>query len=283
MITAMGSRRRIRIGVVAGMVAISLLTASCGDDTATTTEPGDSSTTAAPTSTETSTTTAPSTASTSSTSTSSTTTTAPPPSTTADDGLPGTAFDRAPGEGRVLAVIGVEFDDVLNVRAAPGVDQAIVAELDPLAADFEATGRARMLTSSIWWEVITAEGVTGWVSSSFTAQIGPTGDLTSQVVAAVGAIPEAETMIDLALVVVDALADEPDFPMSVVLTVEPSVGDLGEVTYDMVGLGDDAVRGLRVHVFGQPVDGDGFSLKSVEATDMCDPTRGPSEPGGLCA
>jgi hypothetical protein len=181
-------------------------------------------------------------------------------------------------------VIGVQFDDVLNVRRAPGIDHPVVAELAPLAADFVASGRGRMLTSSIWWEVTTVDGIVGWVSASFTAQVGPTKDVTASVVAELGGIPEAETMTALGLLVADALRYDPDVSSEVVLTVEPSGGDLGEVTYDLVGLGDDATRALRLHVFGQPLDsGKGFSLMSVESTEMCHSVRGPSEPAGLCA
>ena len=124
----------------------------------------------------------------------------------------------------------------------------------------------------------------GWVSSRFTAQIGPTGDLTSQAVAAHGSIPVAETMADLGVLTAEALRTDPDIPSSIVMTVPPTVGDLGEVTYDLVGLGDDAVAGLRLHVFGQPSEsGEGFSLKSVEDTDLCQANRSPSTPGGVCA
>jgi hypothetical protein len=42
------------------------------------------------------------------------------------------------------------------------------------------------------------------------------------------------------------------------------------VTYDVVGLGDDAVFGFRLHIFGEPTEnGEAFSLKSVEATSLC--------------
>ena len=54
------------------------------------------------------------------------------------------------------------------------------------------------------------------------------------------------------------------------VTVAPSVGDLGEVTYDVIGLGDDSVRGYRLHVFGEGLGaGGGFYLKSVEARVLC--------------
>ena len=71
--------------------------------------------------------------------------------------------------------------------------------------------------------------------------------------------------------------DLADPPSDIVIVVAPTVGDLGTVTYDVVGLGDDSVRGLRLLVFGEPVS-DGFSLKSVERTLLCG--RGLFE--GLC-
>jgi hypothetical protein len=59
-----------------------------------------------------------------------------------------------------------------------------------------------------------------------------------------------------------------DPPSEIVLVVAPTVGDLGEVTYDVIGLGDDAVRGLRVHVFGTPIT-EAFTLRTVEETTLC--------------
>ena len=48
----------------------------------------------------------------------------------------------------------------------------------------------------------------------------------------------------------------------------------------VVGLLDDAQLGWRLHIFGQPTaGGEGFSLKSVEATAFCG--RGVTE-DGLC-
>ena len=49
-----------------------------------------------------------------------------------------------------------------------------------MAEDFVATGRARALTQSVWWEVTTADGAYGWVSARFTARRGPTFDVTSE-------------------------------------------------------------------------------------------------------
>jgi hypothetical protein len=179
-----------------------------------------------------------------------------------------------PKAGDVLSVVGVAYDDHLNVRAAPGTDQPVVARLDPLAQDLVATGAVRKLAASIWYEV-EVERVTGWVGSYFVAYGGTVDDLTAQVVSRLGRRPVAETMLELGRIVAEALAS--DEPRSrVVVTVPLSVGDLGEVTYDVIGLGDDSVRGYRLHVFGQPVnETDGFSLKSVEATYFCGRGVGP--------
>lgn len=260
------------IRAVAAVAALTLLAGgACGDD-----DDGDT-TAGGATTTEADTTTSEPEATTSST-------TAPPPtSPAADDDLPGEPFELTPAPGRTLAVVGVRHDDVLNVRRLPGTDSDIVATLEPLAADFVATGRGRTLSRSIWWEVTTSGGVVGWVGSSFTATIGPTGDATSAVVEELGEIPQAETMTALGTLVAETLRSDPDVPSEIVLTVAPTVGDLGEVTYDLVGLGDDAVYGLRIHVFGQPAeDGEGFSLKSAEVTDLCVSVRGSGAPGELC-
>ena len=118
--------------------------------------------------------------------------------------------------------------------------------------------------------------------------MGPTFDHTSEVVDLIGSIPTAETMLDLGLIVANsvnfAAHNYPDVPRKIVLVVPPSVGDLGEVTYDAVGLADDTTVARRLHVFGQPLDsGEGFSLMSVEGTEMCDPVRGVSQPGEPCS
>lgn len=208
-----------------------------------------------------------------------TTTTIRPMTTTIQTttSLPGEPIDIGPGAGDVLAVIGVAHDDVLNVRVAPGTDQPIVADLDPLANDVIALGNARSLPESIWFEV-EAGGVTGWAGSSFLGYLGQATDETAAIIDLLGETPKAETMLDLGMIVAQALAS--DEPVSrIVMSVAPSVGDLGEVTYDVVGIGDDAVRGFRLHVFGTPDEGgEGFVLRSVEQTLLCG--RGLS--GGLC-
>ena len=194
------------------------------------------------------------------------TTTQAETTTTGAGGLPGEPIDFGPAAGDVLAVIGVAHDDMLNLRSAPGADQEILAGIPPLHADLAALGRTRELPRSFWIEV-DYQGTTGWVNLSFVGYPGDTFDATSAIVDELGDIPSAPTMVELGESVAGVLGSE-DPPSELVVTVAPRDGDPGEVTIDVIGLGDDAVRGLRTHVFGSPDDG-GFVLDTVEVTSLC--------------
>lgn len=252
--------------VVPFVLALALVAAACGSD-----DSGDTTTTTISTTTSSSTTSS-TTSTTSSTTTSSTTTS----STTTT--LPGDPFDIVPAAGTALAVVGVEHDDVLNVRSGPGTEFDIIETLDPTSTEAISLGEGRLLPSSIWWKV-DANGISGWANASFLAMIGVTEDATSAIVDSFGSIPTGETMLELGELVAGEAASE-DPPSSIVVSVSPSVGDLGEITMDVIGLGDDSVRGVRLHIFGQESeDGAGFTLKSVESTALCG--RGVTDEG-LC-
>jgi hypothetical protein len=242
--------RRIQLFMVMSVLAV----ACAGEG-----ESGTTTTTSA-TSTSTTTTTV---ASTTTTSPATTTTTAPATTTTATGELPGDPIDFGPAAGDTLAVIGVAHDDVLNLRAAPGADQPIVAEIPNTYDSLTAAGETRELPGSFWIGV-NYEGTPGWVNLRYIGYLGDTTDETS---ALIGPVPGAETMLDLGFLVADFLASE-EPPSDIVLVEAPTVGDLGEVTYDVIGLGDDAVRGLRVHVFGTPIT-EAFTLRTVEVTVIC--------------
>ncbi|MDX1468963.1 MAG: SH3 domain-containing protein [Acidimicrobiia bacterium] len=201
-----------------------------------------------------------------------TTTTAAPTTTT----IPGEPIDIGPREGDILMVVGVAHDDLLNLRALPGPDQEILGRIPPTYEDLKALGETRSLPNALWVKV-SYQGMTGWVHMSFVGYMGPTDDLTHQVVADLGGYPTATDMTALGAIVANTFASEEPASL-VVIVVEESVGDLGEVTYDVVGIGDDAVLGFRIHVFGEPGTG-GLSLVSAEVTTVCG--RGIS-PDGLC-
>jgi hypothetical protein len=199
-----------------------------------------------------------------------------PPASPGDGDLAGEPIEFFFSDGDTLGVVGVAADDVLNVRSAPGVQAGVVATLDPLA-DVVATGSARQLSRSIWAEV-DADGATGWANVAYLAYLGTTKDVTAEVLDQLGGSVSAETMEQLGRAVAETRAStEP--PSTITVVDGPVVGDLGEITVDVVGLGDDAVLGARLHVFGQPAEGgEGFDLRNVEQTDLC--MRGVSD--GLC-
>ncbi len=205
-----------------------------------------------------------------------------PPTTTTIPGegadLAGEPFDGPrPDAGDRVIVVGVAADDGLNVRAGPGTDEPVLFQLAPLGVA-TATGSARLLPESIWYEVDGPEGV-GWVSAAFVAEPGRTDDATAGIVDTLGATPTAETLLDLARTVAGtAAADEP--PSDVSIVAGPDVGDLGEVTVDVTNLPDDALYGVRLHVFATEIpSGEGFELRTVERTLLC--RRGVTD-DGLC-
>lgn len=262
--------RRLAIGVL--VVALAVAGCGDGDDEAATTTSAAASSTVAPTSTTTTTVVPSSTTTTPDT----TTTTTEAPSTTTT--LAGEPIELFAQPGQVWSVIGVDREDVLNVRAGPGTGAEIVATLAPTADGVVTTGRARLLPSSIWYEV-EVDGTVGWVNIGFLGLPGVVDDLTSVVVDSLGGLPSAETLVDLAVTVAGVFAsDEP--PSEIVITVAPTIGDLGEITVDVIGLGDDAQIGWRLQLFAvEDESGESFTLMSVEATALCG--RGVTD-DGLC-
>lgn len=181
--------------------------------------------------------------------------------------LPGEPFDIGfPRAGDILGVVGVTFDEVLNLRALPGAREETLAALDPTADDLKATGRSRLVDELIWTEV-TVESVTGWVNQSLVAYIGSTADITSQATAMFGDTPAA--VEELGLVIAESMASE-DPPSTITMTVAPTAGKPAEVTYDVLGLGDDSLLGYRLVISAERDPGqDRVVLKSVERTILC--------------
>ncbi len=217
--------------------------------------------------------------------------------------LPGEPYEFGPPDGAALAVVGVSHDSVLNVRDAPagelvarldnvmnvGSEPVVYvreADSDGLIATLDlnrgviATGNTRKLPTTIWHEIRMADAV-GWASSAYLSPLGATSDATAEIVAVLGEAPAAPTLAELARVVAEAVASD-DPPSRIVVSGAPVIGDLAEITVDVLGLPDDAVRGFRLQVFAQQdSDSGSFVLKSVESTTICDSHRGVSEEG-LC-
>jgi galactitol-specific phosphotransferase system IIB component len=255
-------RNDLRSRFSPAVLAVSMLIlGACGDDaassTTTTTVIEDTTSSLATTTTTMETTTS---------TTAATTTSAPATTTTSSSELPGEPIDFGPAAGDTLAVIGVAHDDVLNLRVAPGADQDIVEGIPPTYDALTAVGQTRQLPGS-FWIAVDYQGTEGWVNLRYVGYLGDTTDATQTVIGDLGEVPGAETMLELGFIVAESFASEE--PVSeIVLVVAPTVGDLGEITYDVIGLGDDAMRGVRVHVFGEPIV-EAFTLDTVEVTTLC--------------
>jgi hypothetical protein len=218
------------------------------------------------------------------TTTAETTTTEPTePTDPAVGELPGERIEIFPNEGADLAVVAVEADDTLNVRSGPSVDFDVVAELDPLATGIVATGHNRSLDDGAIWAEVRVDGVTGWANTAFLSQLGGTDDITASLYPSPADRPRAETMVELGQTVAEDVAG-PDLdggpPITITVVDGPSVGDLGEITVDVTGFGDDAVLGNRLVVFAEPdPGGESFTVRTVESTTLC--RRGVTD-DGLC-
>lgn len=186
------------------------------------------------------------------------------PEATAEETGPAAAD---PGQGGPpalgdLAVVGVERDDVLNVRSGPGAGNAVVVELAPTASGFTATGRTRDLSGGRWTQIETG-GTTGWVNARYLALVGQTEDATGMFADPV----RARTPARLAATMVDRLYPDPPRPR-VVVVEGPRRGDLTELVVDVVGIGDDTATGWRWRVFAESA-GAGYRMRTIEETVLC--------------
>ena len=256
-----------------------------------------------PTTTTTITTTTPTTTTTTQTAETTTTT------TTTTTTLPGEPSDFGPPADEVLAVVGVAYDESLNLRRAPSGD--IVAVLDPhmgaasgswldirdpasgeitaeesLEEGVIATGNTRSLAAALWFEVRVGDLV-GWVRGAHLAPLGSYRDVTSVVVDSMGEIPTTETMSALGLAVAAVFASSGEVQPQVTFAAASEVFEaIGETTVDVLGLPDDSVRGYRIHIAASAAQEHGygsrpFTLRHVGITPICHPHRGVS-PSGLC-
>ena len=192
--------------------------------------------------------------------------------------LPGDPVALGPRDGDVLAVVGIAHDDVLGLRAAPGEDEEVLTTIQSTEAGMIAQGRTRSVPGALW-VLVDRGGTLGWVNLRDIAYIGDTYDATADRLLTLGERPSAPTMTELGRIVTESMrSPEAERIPRIVIVVDETVGDLGEVTFDLIGLADDSLRGYRVHVFGEPVP-DGFVLRNVEVTNLC--ARGVGE-GRLC-
>jgi hypothetical protein len=188
--------------------------------------------------------------------------------------------------GEIIATLGLlnPYVGLLEVREAPSGE--ILATPDSWAGAIVATGRTRTLPTTTWHELRVA-GLTGWSSAAYLAQLGATDDMTAHIIEALGETPWADTLLDLGFIVADTVTSE-EPPSRIVVSVEPFVFEaIGEMTVDVLNIGDDSVFGFRLDIFADAgedwmSDNPGpFTLRAVARTVLCYTSRGLTE-DGLC-
>ena len=225
--------------------------------------------------------------------------------------LPGEPYEFGPSAGAGLAVVGIAHDSALNVRDVPNgeiiarLDSVMDAVRDPavyvrepnsddiiatvdLRRGIVATGNTRKLPTTIWHELRVGDLV-GWASGTYLAPLGADRDATAEVVEALGGTPTADTLSDIGLLVSGVFASTGEVQSRTTISSRPGVFEaLGDVTLDVLGLPDDAVRGYRVNITADAGaedltqdDAGPFTLRSVTVTPICDSHRGVTEEG-LC-
>jgi len=109
--------------------------------------------------------------------------------------------------GEVVATLGLlnPYVGLLEVREAPSGE--ILASPDSWVDAIVATGRSRTLPTTTWHELRVA-GLTGWSSAAYLAQPGATDDLTAHIIEILGERLEADTMLDLGLMVAETMASD---------------------------------------------------------------------------
>ncbi|NNF55573.1 MAG: SH3 domain-containing protein [Acidimicrobiales bacterium] len=241
-------RRPSPRGAVAGLLTIALAATACaGSGTDVVTQDPTTITT-----TDTTTSPQPTVATTAPTTTSEATPPTPP------DSLPGDLIEFGPAQGDQLDVVGVAFDDVLNVRVAPGTDFEIIGTLDPDASGVTATGHNRLLSNSFWVEVEFDDQL-GWVNEAFVGYLGVSQELSTD--------QEADGMYALGELLASTYVTQ-DPPSSVTLVRNAADEDEFRTTliYDVIGIGDDSVKGFRLTIVAESDLGGTGAVSFTEQT-----------------
>lgn len=250
------------------IVTAALLASSCGGSAS----DAGSATSAEPTTTQAITTEPPST---STTALATTSTTAPPEPgvssanivATPDAGAP---LDYGPAEGTPLSIVGLEVNTgqdtadqetdaqgsasltpaTLDFFVAPGQDQAVERSEPAFGSDavLLAAGNAWAFQDSVWWE-LTVGGVEVWADQANLGALGDSFNVYDEVFESLDTV-EAPTLNELALQIARSRPTGGPEPRITVVTEETEIDAPHHlyVIVDILGLGDDSVKGERLRI-----------------------------------
>ena len=183
-----------------------------------------------------------------------------------------------PLAGSVIAVVGVEYWDILEIHEDPGVSSPLVGTLDPLDDTVVALGFARQLPQSIWWCISWDGGSGAWASSYYLSRMAdPWQNFAPENWVGLN----AENLEDFLSDVEDQYARDPNSeggPMRIVISELDYVNNV--VSFDVIGFMDDSVAGARLTFFTSTQSDGSLTVTDAQYRAMC--MRGGGPGSDLC-
>ena len=183
-----------------------------------------------------------------------------------------------PISGSVVAVVGVEHWDILEIHEDPGVSSPLIDTLDPLDDTVIALGFARQLPQSIWWCISWEGGSGAWASSIYLSRLAdPLQSYDSDRWVGLN----AENLEDFLSEIESEYERDPNSeggPMRIVISELDYSNNI--VSFDVIGFLDDSVAGARL-TFTTATQSDGsVTVTDVQYRAMC--RRGGGPGSDLC-
>ena len=198
--------------------------------------------------------------------------------TTVGDLLDPNDWFYLPTTGSVVAVVGVEHWDILEIHEDPGVSSPLIDTLDPLDDTVVALGFARQLPQSIWWCISWEGGSGAWASSIYLSRLAdPWQNYDSDRWVGLN----AENLEGFLAEVESEYERDPNSevgPLRIVISELDYSNNI--VSFDVIGFLDDSVAGARL-TFTATTQSDGsVTVTEVQYRAMC--RRGGGPGSDLC-
>ena len=183
-----------------------------------------------------------------------------------------------PSDGKILAVVGVEYWDILEVHSDPGESPPLVGTLEPLDDSIISLGLARILPQSIWYCIEWQNGTGAWASSYYLSYLADPHPVSNPDRWVDLNAANLEDFLEEVESEYERPADSEGGPMRIVISDLDYINN--EVSFDVIGFLDDSVKGLRL-TFSTSVEPDGsLTVSSVQSRAMC--VRGGGPGSHLC-
>ena len=183
-----------------------------------------------------------------------------------------------PIAGSVVAVVGVEHWDILEIHQDPGVSSPLVGTLDPLDDTVVALGYARQLPQSIWWCISWNGGSGAWASSIYLSRMAdPYQSFDSSSWIGLTAQNLEDFLSDVENQYQRPATSEGG-PMRIVISELDYINNV--ISIDVIGFLDDSLLGARL-TFSTSLQSDGsLIIDDAQFRGMC--RRGGGPGSDLC-